>query len=67
MKSKVQKSHQKAKKPQSCPQFRLSGEFFDKIWLATSEVQGKGIKNIKSKMKKYMHKGQNLNRVHDFA
>ena len=67
MKPKSAKIHQKAKKPQLCPQFGLLEEFFDKIWLATSDLQGKDTMNIKSKMEKYVHKGQNLSRVHKFA
>ena len=67
MKPKMKKVHKKAKKPQLCPRFRLSRDFFDKIWPSTSNLQGKDIMNMKSKIKKYVHKCQNLSCVHEFA
>ena len=53
--------------PQSCPRVRLPGEFFDKICPSTSDKQGKDIMNIKSKVKKYVHKAKKLSRAHEFA
>ena len=64
---KSAKNLPEGQEPQSCPQFRLSREFFDKICPTTSDPQGKDIINIKSKIEKYVHKGQNLSRVHEFA